>query len=104
MPQRSTPLTIDWPCLVLLRRPLHGYGSINACGAPARFLAMSGDSSSPCSMLISSAWRRRASGRKPSKCKSDRPARRLLAITAAGEAAFVRWLAQPVCAWLQSAA
>lgn len=96
MPQRSTPLTIELALLGFVRgRPLHGYEIHQRLCAPGGL----GDVwrlKQP--LLYAHLKRLEAEGFLAAtvEVQSDRPARRLLAITAAGEAAFVRWLAQPV--------
>lgn len=97
MPQRSTPLTIELAFAWLCSRPAVAWlRDPSTPVRPRRALAMSGDSSSP--LLYAHLKRLEAEGFLAAtvEVQSDRPARRLLAITAAGEAVFVRWLAQPV--------
>ncbi len=96
MPQRPAPLTIELALLGYVRgEPLHGYEIYQQLVASGGL----GDVWSVKQPLLYAHLKR-----LEAEClltgtvevQSDRPARRLLAITPAGEAAFAQWLVQPV--------
>lgn len=96
MPQRPAPLTIELALLGYVRgKPMHGYEIFQQLVANSGL----GDVWSVKQPLLYAHLKRlEAEGLVTGtvEVQSDRPARRLLAITPAGEAAFAQWLVRPV--------
>ncbi len=96
MPQRPAPLTIELALLGFVRdEPMHGYEihqQLVASGGLGEVWSVKQP------LLYAHLKRLEAEGLVVGtiEAQSDRPARRLLAITRAGEAAFAHWLVRPV--------
>lgn len=96
MPQRPAPLTIELALLGFVRdEPMHGYEIYQKLVAGGGI----GDVWSVKQPLLYAHLKRlEAEGLVSGtvEMQIDRPARRLLAITPAGEAAFAQWLVRPI--------
>ena len=96
MPQTSAPLSIELALLGYVRsQPMHGYEIYQRLLSPGG-LGNVWRIKQP--LLYAYLKRLESAGllRATVEAQTERPPRRLLAITPAGEEAFRRWLAQPV--------